>query len=101
MTDDEILVGGDDSDFAAGETGQALFRTWAEMNSALPWITILADADDSGNAAIVEEHIVEAIRALRKAENALGLRFIPEDRARPSQDAQIASTDNKDEPVPF
>ena len=90
-----------DPEFASGETGQALFRAWAEMNNALPWITILADADDSGKAAIVEEHIVEAIRALRSAENALGMRFIPEDKVRPSQGAQIAATDNKDEPMPF
>ena len=70
---------------------------------------MLADADDSGQAGIVEEHIVEAIGRLRSAEKVLGLRFIPENRQRPSQGLQIApddenngsSHDDQDDPVPF
>lgn len=94
MTDNEE-PDGHDPDFAVGDAGQALFRVWAELNAALPWITMLADADDSGKAGIVEEHIVEAIGRLRSAKKALGLRFIPEDRQRPSQDLQIAPDDKK------
>lgn len=56
MTDDKE-PDGHDPDFAVGDAGQALFRVWAELNDALPWITMLADADDSGQAGIVEEHI--------------------------------------------
>lgn len=100
MTDDEE-PDGHDPDFAVGEAGQALFRVWAELNDALPWITMLADADDSGKAGIVEEHIVEAIGSLRSAEKALGLRFIPEDRQRPSQTPEIAPDDDQDDPAPF
>ena len=108
MTDDEE-PDGHDPDFAVGDAGQALFRVWAELNDALPWITILADADDSGKAGIVEEHIAEAIGRLRSAEKALSLRFIPEDRQRPSQVPVIApdnennrpNGDDQDDPVPF
>lgn len=108
MTDDKE-PDGLDPDFAVGDAGQALFRVWAELNDALLWITILADADDSGKAGIVEEHIVEAIGRLRNAEKALGLRFIPENRQRPSQHPEIAPDDTKngsngddqDDPVPF
>lgn len=100
MTDDKE-PDGHDPDFAVGDAGQALFRVWAELNDALPWITMLADADDSGQTGIVEEHIVEAIGRLRSAEKALGLRFIPENRQRLSQPPEIAPDDDQDDPVPF
>ena len=68
---------GSDPDFAVGEAGKALHQTWHALNEARLWVGFLVEDDKTGNATIVDEQITDGLKAIKRAETALGIRFIP------------------------
>jgi hypothetical protein len=56
----------------------------------------IAHTQKIGHSRIVEESINDGLEAIRKAEKALGLRFIPENKVRASQPPE-----NADDDTPF
>lgn len=97
MTDEDDPDGSDPG-FAVGEAGKALHQTWHALNEARLWIGFLVEDDKTGNATIVDENITDGLEAIKRAEKALGIRFIPPGRPKT---ADKREKPGEPEDVPF
>ena len=78
---------------------KALHVAWAAMNKAMlqTMTSIHAGEDENGTLRVIADSLDQGLEAIRTAENALGLSFIPENRNNASDEQPEAETDK----IPF
>lgn len=78
---------------------KALHVAWAAMNEAMlqAKTSIHAGEDENGTLQVIADSLDKGLEAIRTAENALGLSFIPENTNNASDGQPEAKTDD----IPF
>lgn len=78
---------------------KALHVAWAAMNEAMlqAMTSIHAGEDENGTLQVIADALDQGLGAIRTAENALGLSFIPENTHNASDGHSEAETDK----IPF